>query len=81
MAANINMLEKGTTFELLVGYDTKSILEGRVPVEFDISVPVEFDRPIEVLGKVVPASNSETQGMGIILEGIAIHQAGNLGTR
>ncbi len=81
MAANVNMPEKGTTFQLLVGYDTKSALEGIVPVEFDISIPVDLERPLEVLGKVIPASSSESQGMGIILEGIAIHQSGNSGAR
>jgi hypothetical protein len=81
MATNVNMLEKGTTFQLLVGYDTRSALEGIVPVEFDVSIPVDLDRPLEILGKVIPASsiasNGENQGMGIILEGIAIHQSRN----
>jgi hypothetical protein len=75
MAANVDMLEQGTIFQLLVGYDTRSALEGIVPVEFDISIPVDLDRPLEILGKVIPASNSESQGTGIILEGVAIHQS------
>jgi hypothetical protein len=73
MATNVNMLEQGTTFQLLVGYDTRTALEGIVPVEFDISVPVDLDRPLEILGKVIPTSGSESQS-GIILEGIAVHQ-------
>jgi hypothetical protein len=64
----------------LVGYDTRSALEGIVPVEFDFSIPVDLERPLEILGKVIPASSaaerSGNQGMGIILEGIAIHQSG-----
>jgi hypothetical protein len=80
MAANVNMLEKGTNFELLVGYDTRSVLEGTVPVEFDISIPVDLERPLEILGKVIPVSGIESsvenQGIGIILEGIAVHQSG-----
>ncbi len=75
MAANVALLEKGTSFQLLVGFDTRSALEGIVPVEFDISVPVELDRPLEILGKVVPASGNGSQGQGIILEGIAVHQS------
>lgn len=75
-ATNINMLERGTVFQLLVGYDTKSILEGIVAVEFDVSIPVDAGPPLEVLGKVIPASSSESQS-GIILEGVAIHQSGN----
>lgn len=78
-ATNINMLERGTVFQLLVGYDTISILEGIVPVEFDISIPVDAGPPLEVLGKVIPASSGESQGIGIILEGVAIHQSGNIG--
>jgi tetratricopeptide (TPR) repeat protein len=79
MAANVNMLEQGTSFQLLVGYDTRSALEGIVPVEFDISISVDLERPLEILGKVIPASTIEGQGMGILLEGIAIHQSGNIG--
>jgi hypothetical protein len=79
MAANVTMLEKGTIFQLLVGYDTRSALQGIVPVEFDISIPVDLERPLEILGKVIPVSGGENQGLGIILEGIAIHQSGNIG--
>jgi tetratricopeptide (TPR) repeat protein len=79
MAANVFMPEKGTSFQLLVGYDTRSALEGIVPVEFDISIPVDLERPLEILGKVVPANSNDGQGMSLILEGIAIHQAANLG--
>jgi tetratricopeptide (TPR) repeat protein len=77
MAANVNMLEQQTTFELLVGYDTRSALEGIVPVEFDIAIPVDLERPLEILGKVIPASSNESQS-GIILEGIAIHQSAKI---
>ncbi|GHV29218.1 hypothetical protein AGMMS4952_14600 [Spirochaetia bacterium] len=71
MAANLTEGEASTSFELLVGYDTRRVLEGRVPVEFSFSVPLNPERPLEVLGRVIPVGGEE----GVRLEGIALHQA------
>jgi tetratricopeptide (TPR) repeat protein len=70
MATNVQELEQGTLLDFLVGYDTRSSLEGIVPVSFAVSVPVDPERPLEILGKVLPAAGGE-----IRLEGLAVHQA------
>ncbi|MDR2740284.1 MAG: tetratricopeptide repeat protein [Treponema sp.] len=74
MATNLNEGESSTTFDFLVGYDTRSTLEGIVQVAFDFSVPVNLERPLEVLGRVIPISTAAGED-GIRLEGIALHQA------
>jgi tetratricopeptide (TPR) repeat protein len=76
MAANLEALQEGTAFNFLVGYDTRSTLEGMVPVVFNFSVPVNPERPLEILARVIPVS--VPGGMGIRLEGIAVHQSGLL---
>jgi tetratricopeptide (TPR) repeat protein len=72
MATNFIMEETSTAFDFLVGYDTRSILQGIVPVRFTFSVAVNPEQPLEVLGRVVPISSDS--GQDIMLEGIAIHQ-------
>ncbi len=69
MATNLREGKATTDFELLVGYDTRSKLEGIVPVRFEFSVPVDVERPLEVLGKIAVA------GEKIRLEGVSLHQA------
>jgi tetratricopeptide (TPR) repeat protein len=76
MAANLVVEGSGTAFNLLVGYDTRSTLEGIVPVYFDFAIPVNTERPLEVLGKVAPVST--TAGLDIRLLGVAVHQSGLL---
>ncbi|QQO08172.1 tetratricopeptide repeat protein [Breznakiella homolactica] len=78
MATNLDSLENLTSFDLLVGYDTRSTLEGIVPVVFDFSVPVDLERPLEVLGQVVPAAAGDGLGPAVRLEAIALHQSGSL---
>jgi hypothetical protein len=78
MATNLKTPEDGTGFDFLVGYDTRSTLEGIVPVAFDFSVSVNLERPLEVLGRIVPVSTPK--GEDIRLEGVALHQAGALET-
>ena len=72
MATNIET-EKGTRFDLMVGYDTRITLEGIVSVVFDKPVAVNAERPIEVLGKIVVSSVSDFS-----IEGAAVHQSGRL---
>jgi hypothetical protein len=74
MAANLQPGENRTSFNLLVGYDTRKTLEGIVAVTLDFAEQVNTEQPLEVLGKVVPTSASG--GMEFQLQGIAIHQSG-----
>jgi hypothetical protein len=77
MAANLESLQNITTFNFLVGYDTRTSLEGIVPVVFvNSAVPINTERPLEVLAKIIPVINPG--GMDIRLEGVAVHQAGLL---
>ena len=70
MATNLKETDKTTDFDLLVGYDTRSTLEGIVPVRFESAVPVNVERPLEVLGRIAVDG-----GERIRLIGLAIHQA------
>jgi hypothetical protein len=78
MVTNVETVQSSTKFDLLVGYDTRKTLEGIVQVEFDRAVSVNSERPLEVLGRVVPVGSSDG---GIRLEGVAIHQSGLLETQ
>jgi hypothetical protein len=74
MATNIVTTDDGTAFDFLVGYDTRKVLEGIVSVSFDHAVPLNSERPLELLGRIVPVNTEDY----IRLEGIALHQSGNL---
>jgi tetratricopeptide (TPR) repeat protein len=74
MASNVVITDEGTTFDLLVGYDTRTTLEGIVNVAFNIPVSINIERPLEVLGKIVLTG----QAMPIRLEGVAVYQSGRL---
>ncbi len=70
MATNVVSTENAMVFDLLVGYDTRNVLEGIVPVRFRKVLDVNPEKPLEVLGQVVFEDNR------IILSGSAIHQSG-----
>jgi hypothetical protein len=72
MAANLETEDAATTFNLLVGYDTRTRLEGIARVRFSYAVSINTEKPLEVLGRVnlVP-SGSRTD---IELMGVAIHE-------
>jgi tetratricopeptide (TPR) repeat protein len=74
MATNVDALQSLTAFDFLVGYDTRKTLEGIVPVVFDKAVALNPEKPLEVLGRIVPVSTEK--GIDIRLEGLAIHQSG-----
>ncbi|MDR1319069.1 MAG: tetratricopeptide repeat protein [Treponema sp.] len=76
MATNMETVQNISSFDFLVGYDTRKTLEGIVPVVFDKAISLNLERPLEVLGRIVPVSPE--RGAGISLEGIAIHQSGQL---
>jgi len=70
MAANVQQSDRSVAFDLLVGYDKKTVLQGIVPVVLPFAATINQDVPIEVLGTIV-IQGEET----IALRGIAIHQA------
>jgi hypothetical protein len=76
MATNIRELERGTALDFLVGYDTRTTLLGTVKVNFDFPVKINPERPLEILGKVIPTVSPA--GEDLRLEGTALHQAGFL---
>jgi hypothetical protein len=76
MAANLEILQNSTAFTFLVGYDTRITLEGQVPVVFNSAIPVNPERPLKVLARIIPVVNPA--GMDIRLEGVAVQQAGLL---
>jgi tetratricopeptide (TPR) repeat protein len=73
MAANIQLSPSQTSFEFLIGYDTRQSLEGIVPVLFDRALAIKAEQPLELLGRIVPVSGD--RGETIRLEGLAIHQS------
>jgi hypothetical protein len=76
MAANLEILQNGTAFTFLVGYDTRTTLEGKVSAAFDSAIPVNPELPLKVLARIVPVAGSPD--MDIRLEGVAIQQTGLL---
>ena len=77
MATNVAVTDEGTTFDLLVGYDTRKVLEGIVPVIFFSPLSINTEKPLEVLGKITLNASSDIKS-DIRLEGVAIHQSGKL---
>jgi len=73
MATNVVSGENAMVFDLLVGYDTRDVLEGIVPVRFGKVLSVDPEKPLEVLGQV------GLEGGKVILTGSAIHQSGRPG--
>jgi hypothetical protein len=74
MAVNIDVTEEYTSFDFLVGYDTRRTLEGIVKVFFSSPVSINSERPLEVLGKI----KIDSSYTDISIEGVAIHQSGRL---
>ena len=73
-AVNVRTGPGGTSFDFLIGHETRHILEGIVHVRFDFAVPINPERPLEVLGRVLPLGED-----GLVnLQGLAIHQSARL---
>lgn len=70
MATNVVSGDNAMVFDLLVGYDTRNVLEGIVPVRFQKVLTVNPEKPLEVLGQVGLESGK------VVLTGSAIHQSG-----
>ena len=69
-AANIKIIDTMTELDLLVGYDNRETFEGYVQVVFNSAVSINPERPVEILGKIIPVNNDE----GLYLEGVSFHQ-------
>jgi hypothetical protein len=78
MATNIQEHEGGTVLDFLVGYDTRTTLLGTVRVEFGFPVKINIEKPLEILGRVIPLVFAAGEAIG--LEGTALHQAAFLET-
>jgi tetratricopeptide (TPR) repeat protein len=68
LPANIENVEVGTHFDLLVGYHDKRKLDGIVAVRAPFELRLPPDRPVEVLARVKATSG------GFILECVAVHE-------
>jgi tetratricopeptide (TPR) repeat protein len=73
MAANIQTGPSGTSFDFLIGYDTRQSLEGITAVEFDRALLINPEQPLEVLARVLPFDSG--RGQEFHLEGVALHQS------
>jgi hypothetical protein len=76
MASNLSVEQNHTSFDFLVGYDTRRTMEGIVQVDYDFAIPVNPEHPVEILGRVVIVSSD--RGAGIRIQGVALNQAGLL---
>jgi tetratricopeptide (TPR) repeat protein len=76
MASNLEHGQTHTSFDFLVGYDTRRTLDGIVKVDFDFAIAVNPERPLEVLGRIIPISAEK--GQDIRIQGVALNQAGLL---
>ncbi|MDR1143014.1 MAG: tetratricopeptide repeat protein [Spirochaetaceae bacterium] len=68
--ANVSAGPDKTSFDLLVGYDTRTVMEGAVAVELDFPAALTTE-PLEVLGSVVPLGPDR-----FYIRGTGIHQSG-----
>jgi tetratricopeptide (TPR) repeat protein len=69
-AANIKTGPEKTSFDLLIGYDTRTIMEGAVTVELEFPADITTIEPLEVLGFVVPTAADK-----FIISATGIHQS------
>ena len=76
MAGNLNLEQNHTSFDLLVGYDTLRTMEGVVQVDYNFAIAVNPERPVEILGRIIPMASEREAGIRI--QGIALNQAGLL---
>ena len=74
IATNIDTGQNYTSFDFLVGYDTRRTVEGIIRVDYDFAININPERPAEILGRIIPV-NTE-RGLDIRIQGIALNQAG-----
>ncbi|MCX7655444.1 MAG: tetratricopeptide repeat protein [Treponemataceae bacterium] len=53
MATNVVVEDQQTFWDFLVGYDTKQVLQGIIPVRCEFAVDVDVEKPLEVLGQII----------------------------
>lgn len=68
MISNYRIEDKKIHFKLLVGYESKSILEGVVGVELNENVKIQENQPIEVMGRVI------LQDQGFFIDALTVMQ-------
>jgi tetratricopeptide (TPR) repeat protein len=66
--ANVKMFPDSVVFDFLVGYDTRTVMEGAVTVEIDFPAEINPAEAMEVLGKVMPLSQGKFK-----LKGTGLH--------
>ncbi|MDR2314098.1 MAG: tetratricopeptide repeat protein [Spirochaetaceae bacterium] len=71
-AANLENKPDKTSFDLLVGYDGRQVLEGIVPVELHFPAAIQGAAPLEVLGQIILLPGNARKFM---LAGASVHQA------
>ena len=76
MASNLAVEQNHTSFYFLVGYDTRRTMEGIVRVDYNFAISVNPEKPVEILGSIIPVSSEK--GVDIQIQGIALNQAGLL---
>jgi len=69
-AANVSTGPDKVNFDFLVGYDTRTVMEGAVSVELNFPAEINTIEPLEVLGRVVPFSVDK-----FMIAGTGIHQS------
>jgi hypothetical protein len=69
-AANVRTGANMVSFDLLVGYDTRTVMEGAVSVELEFPSEINPVETLEVLGRVVPLAADKFK-----LIGTGIHQS------
>jgi tetratricopeptide (TPR) repeat protein len=69
-AANVKTGYDKVSFDLLVGYDTRQVLEGAIAVELSFAAEINSNEPVEVLGRIVPLSSGS-----FMLAGSGVHQS------
>ncbi|MDR0451133.1 MAG: tetratricopeptide repeat protein [Treponema sp.] len=80
MATNVEYLPDRTAFDFLVGYETRRTMEGIVRVTFEQAAVINPEKPLEVLGRIVPVvgEGNPNAGFNIELRAVAVHQSGLL---
>ena len=68
LPANVDAGEAGTSFDFLVGYEDRTVLEGIVRVVAGFELKLTADRPIELLARVRRSRD------GFYLECVAVHE-------
>ena len=68
-AANVRTSSDMVSFDFLVGYDTRTVLEGAIPVEVNFPADINTSEILEILGRVIPLS-----ALKFKLVATAIHQ-------